>query len=296
MACYSPLVGYRLPDGSVTFSDRGRGDEILLPCGQCVGCRLERSRQWAVRCVHESKMHAENCFITLTYNDENLPRDMSLNHEHFQRFMKRLRKAFAPRKFSFYMCGEYGENFGRPHYHACLFGLDFPDRKSLKRLDSGFFLYTSDILSKLWPYGFSSVSDFSFETAAYTARYIMKKVTGDAAKEHYRFVSRETGEIYDRVPEYCRMSLRPAIGARWFARYGKSDVLTRDAVVINGVEATVPRYYDKLTRRLDRELYEEIKCKRELDNYPSRYDNSDTRLDVKRQVTEARISSLKRKI
>jgi hypothetical protein len=291
MACFHPIPAYR--DGDrIVFVDRGRGDQLLLPCGQCVGCRLERSRQWATRCVHEAQMHDDNCFITLTYDDKHLPWDCGLHYPQFQRFMKRVRKAFGSVRF--YMCGEYGENTGRPHFHACLFGLDFPDRVLHSVGGSGFPLYTSELLSALWPYGFSSVADFSFETAAYTARYVMKKVNGQLAENHYQVVDAD-GEIHSRSPEFCHMSLKPGIGALWFAKFGKTDVLPRDAVVINGHECSVPRYYDKLTRRVDRARFEEIKTQRELDNYDSRVHNTDSRLAAMEQVVAARVAMLKRK-
>ena len=187
-------------------------------------------------------MHKKNCFITLTYDDAHLPVDCSLDYSHFQLFMKRLRKYFSGRCIRFYMRGEYGENYGRPHFHAILFGLDFSDRRVHSRTGSGHFIYRSAILESLWTKGFSSVADFSFESAAYVARYVMKKVTGDAAEAHYRVVSRETGEIFDRVPEFNRMSLKPGIGALWWNQYGQTDVVHRDRVVVNGSESSVPRY------------------------------------------------------
>ena len=143
---------------------------------------------------------------------------------------------------------------------------------------------------------FSSVADFSFESAAYVARYVMKKVTGDAAEAHYRIVSRETGEIFDRVPEFNRMSLKPGIGALWWEQYGQTDVVHRDRVVVNGSESSVPRYYDKLLRRCNLLQYDDAKTRRALDNYSRRADNTDTRLAVKETVTKARISSLKRSL
>lgn len=295
MPCYHPLTAYRSADGSIVFYDRGTGDQLQLSCGQCVGCRLERSRQWAVRCVHEASMHEQNCFITLTYSDEFVPYDGGLRYPDFQRFMKRLRKYFK-HKVRFYMCGEYGETFGRPHFHACLFGLDFPDRVVFGTTDAGFNIFTSDILSSLWPYGFSSVADFSFESAAYVARYVMKKVTGDAAASHYEVYDHVSGEIFNRSPEFNHMSLRPGIGALWFERYGLSDVAVRDAVVVNGVECTVPRYYDKLLKRVDPLRYDDNKTQRVLDSYLVRDDNTDTRLEVKERVALARISSLRRNL
>ena len=131
MPCFCPLEGWRSKDRSSTgkrkivFNPRDalRDMPVTVPCGQCIGCRLERSRQWAVRCIHEASLHEDNCFITLTYDDAHLPTDLSLNVSHFQKFMKRLRKRFGE-GIRFFHCGEYGENFGRPHYHACLFTSD----------------------------------------------------------------------------------------------------------------------------------------------------------------------------
>lgn len=202
MPCYHPMPAVRMSDGSVSFvsrNKRGVVDDLELPCGQCIGCRLERSRQWAMRCLHEASMHDVNSFITLTYDDEHLPVGGTLVYADFQRFMKRLRKAFEPLKIRFYAGGEYGEGTSRPHFHACLFGLHFHDRKYFKRTSAGERIYTSDILSRLWPYGHSSVGNVTFQSAAYIARYCVAKVTGDLAAAHYRVVT-EDGEIVDRVP------------------------------------------------------------------------------------------------
>ena len=137
MPCFHPLRAFKTSAGEVVFTEHARYDivtQLSLPCGQCSGCRLERSRQWAMRCVHEAAAYDCNAFITLTYDEENLPADGSLNYDHFQLFMKRLRKAIEPNKVRFYMCGEYGEENGRPHFHACLFGYDFPDKVMLSVL------------------------------------------------------------------------------------------------------------------------------------------------------------------
>ena len=218
---------------------------ILLPCGQCIGCRLERSRQWAIRCMHEAQLHDENSYITLTYNDKNLPKDGSLNLRHFQLFMKRLRKKTG-KKIRFYHCGEYGEKFKRPHYHACLFGYQFPDLRYFKTIN-GNKLYTSKYLDSVWTnkngetMGFSTIGNVTFESAAYVARYIMKKINGEKAEAHY--VNKETGEILK--PEYTTMSRRPGgLGAEWLKKY-KTDVYPGDFVVVRGKKMKPPKYYDR---------------------------------------------------
>ena len=133
MPCYTPLKGWRSQERTesgkraITFRLReGYADmPVDVPCGQCIGCRLERSRQWAVRCMHEASLYENNCFITLTYNEDHIPSDGSLKKDHFQKFMKRLRKKFGA-GIRFFHCGEYGAELSRPHYHAILFNFDPP--------------------------------------------------------------------------------------------------------------------------------------------------------------------------
>ena len=154
MVCLSPLEAYyskelnRTGKRSLVFDKREAlsGVPINVPCGQCIGCRLQKSLDWAVRCVHEKSLHEESSFVTLTYDDEHLPKNGSLVYRDFQLFMKRLRKEFAPTNIRFYMCGEYGETFSRPHYHACLFNCFFPDRKRIPGGNSGSPLYLDSVI------------------------------------------------------------------------------------------------------------------------------------------------------
>lgn len=292
MPCYHPLTAHRLEDGSISFSSRN-GNVLQLPCGRCVGCRLERSRQWAVRIMHEAKSHEANSFLTLTYDEDHVPHDFSLNYRHFQLFFKKLRKRLN-RPLRFYMCGEYGEDFARPHYHVCLFGEDFrSDRKIHSSSGSGFYNYTSDILTDVWGMGFATIGDLTFESAAYTARYVMKKINGDAADEHYKVVDSDTGEIYWRVPEFAHMSLKPGIGANWLAQY-HSDVYPHDRVIVNGRACKPPRYYDKRYDKLynnsiNFEL-DDVKFKRLEEALKHIDDNSPERLKAREQVAIARLS------
>lgn len=297
MPCFHPMPAVRMSDGSVKFVSRNkRGVEgtLELPCGQCIGCRLERSRQWAMRCLHESTLYDHNCFITLTYDDSNLPPGGSLDYADFQKFMKRLRKRVKS-PVRFYVGGEYGENGTiRPHFHACLFGYDFLDKVYFKKTSSGEKIYTSKLLESLWPYGLSSVGNVTFESAAYIARYCVQKVTGDLAEAHYRVIT-DDGEIIDRVPEFNHMSLKPGIGAKWLEKF-RTDVFPRDYVVINGVKTKPPKYYDVLFEREYPGVFSEIVAQRELDGYTLNLtgENSTSRLSVREQVQSARLSMLKR--
>lgn len=300
MPCYHPMPAVRMLDGSVKFvsrSKKGVDGSLELPCGQCIGCRLERSRQWAMRCLHESSLYEDNSFITLTYDESNLPAGGSLNYSDFQRFMKRLRKN-SKRPVRFYMGGEYGESTLRPHFHACLFGFDFSDKVYFRKSASGEKIYTSKFLESLWPFGLSSIGNVTFQSAAYIARYCVQKVTGDAADLHYscpEFVD-EDGVIRNSVvPEFNHMSLKPGIGAKWLEKY-QTDVFPRDYVVINGVKTKPPKYYDVLFERESPGVFSDLVAQRELDAYSGRLagEFSSARLDVKRQVKSAQLTQLKR--
>lgn len=243
--------------------------------------------------MHEASLYEHNAYITLTYSDEFVPVDGGLNHKHFQDFMKRLRKRFG-NDIRYYMCGEYGGEFGRPHFHAILFNIDFGAVSLWKRSSSGANLYRSQALEKLWTFGHSSIGAVTFESCAYVARYIMKKVTGKNASRAYDAVDTETGEVYSRRPEYNKMSNRSGIGAEWFKKYGLTDVYPHDRVVIDGTPSPPPRYYDKLYKRVNPASFDEIKSKRILDGSKRWEDNTPNRLVSKEAVTVAKLTKLKR--
>ncbi|AXF52678.1 MAG: replication initiator protein [Microviridae sp.] len=307
MPCYKPLVAWYSkefnPSGKrgIVFNP-GRAeqpdDPIDLPCGQCIGCRLERSRQWAVRCIHEAQLHDENCFITLTFSPEHLEKRKqpdSLDKSEFQRFMKRLRKHFGQQKIRFFHCGEYGEKYGRPHYHAILFGLDFAD-KQLHRVLNGHRLYTSRTLEKIWPYGYSSIGNVTFESAAYVARYILKKVTGDAADTHYANIDSQTGEIINyKTPEYTTMSRRPGIAAGWFDKYA-DDVYPSDFVTVRGKKVRPPKFYDRLMETTRPYEMEDIKNARTEAAKQHAENNTLERLRTREKVQYIKLKSLPRNL
>jgi len=234
-----------------------RAIDIDLPCGICIGCRLERSRQWAVRCMHEASLYDNNCFLTLTYNDQYLPKNGSLVKSDYQDFMKRLRKKYG-NVIRYYHCGEYGEKLQRPHYHSILFNHDFQDKKLFKK-SGDFPLYTSESLDKLWPFGHSLIGSVTFESANYVAGYVLKKITGEKAEAHYG----------NRIPEYTTMSRGSSkigtggIGKGWYDKY-KSDIYPHDRVIVRGHPSRPPRYYDNLLSVEEPGLMERLKIKRSL--------------------------------
>lgn len=286
MSCYRPLKGFRTPDG-VVFNELRRYDilgSIEVPCGQCVGCRLRRARDWAVRCVHESQCHDSNCFVTLTYAEENVPEGASLNHRDFQLFMKRMRSA-EKHPIRFFMCGEYGPLNLRPHYHALLFGQNFGKRKAAGKSGSGELFYEAEDLTKYWGLGFATVQDLTPATVAYCTRYVTEKVTGPLAEEHYN----------GRKPEYCACSLKPGIGAAWYEKYGH-QVSTQDFVILDGKKMRPPKYYDKLASRQEDIDVDSIQFEREKRARLAAADNTDERRAVREQVHKASIRHFKREL
>lgn len=294
MPCYHPVSGFRTATGEVVFTELARHDlvgDIKLPCRQCIGCRLDRAREWGVRLTHEAQLSKRNCWLTLTYDDEHLPEGGTLVYRDVQLFLKRLRKAIGPIRF--YMCGEYGDDGSRPHYHVCIFGYDFPDQTLWTKGEFGG-VYTAPLLTKLWPLGLAVVGQLNSRTAGYTARYCLKKITGSLANDHYESVDSE-GVITRREPEFNRMSTRPGIGAAWFAKYG-SDVFPHDFAVSDGQKTNVPAYYDRLYKRSNPDELELVKFTRGEKAQLKAHDNTPERLLVKEEVLRSRTKTLKRNL
>lgn len=301
MPCYSPLTAYygkdrgRTGKRGITFQ-RSRslsGLPLKLPCGQCIGCRLERARQWAVRCMHEKRMWKVNCFVTLTYGNNDLPVGGTLVKRDLQLFMKRLRKAHGE-DIRFYACGEYGELNQRPHYHVLLFNFDFADKVEIGCNRRGDKYYASGELSELWKLGHSLLGEVTFDSAAYVARYIMKKVTGERADEHYSVYDSD-GVVHDRLPEFTVMSRRPGIGSSYYESYG-DEVRNNDDVVMGGRRVRVPRFYDNRTERVDPECLVELKQKRKRAAVLVRADNTVERLRVREQVALLKLEQKERSL
>ena len=221
-----------------------------------------------------------------------------MNKKHFQDFMKRLRKKYDHKKIRFFHCGEYGDKTNRPHYHALLFNHDFDDRELFSER-GGIYTYRSDALAELWPYGFHTIGELNFETAAYTARYCMKKINGKKLDEvdketglkPYEVLHPQTGEIISIQPEYVTMSLRPGIGKTWYDQF-KSDCYPKDFITHRGKKFRVPKYYDKLYEEEEPEEFEEIKKLRPVKAERFKEDQTVQRLEARERCTAARLARL----
>lgn len=308
MTCHYPVTAYR---SAVWNSDTGRygitfnphhalreASAFLVPCGRCTGCKVDRSQAWGVRCHHEAQMHPKNCFLTLTYDEQNVPQDYSVKLDHFQKFMKRLRKKY-PQKIRFLASGEYGDQFLRPHYHAIIFNHDFSDKKQTQ-IRNNYPVYDSQQLNQLWPLGKAELGTVTFKSSCYVARYCMKKIGGEAADEHYFRQSPVDGQHYRVAPEFCVQS--KGLGQSWFNKY-KSDVFPCDFLVIDGKKVKPPRYYlNQLEEdyrgaslRDHNERYYIQQARREHGEGHAA-DNTPARLDVRERVLQAKLKLLKRTI
>lgn len=275
MSCYHPFLGIPSddinPSGKRSIKVLGKYDPeakkidpraIPIPCGRCVGCRLDYSRSWADRMMLELDHSKKAVFVTLTYNNENVIPTMfdendvsvsfTLDKRDLQLFMKRLRsrKEFENREIRFYASGEYGSKTFRPHYHAIIFGIELADFAPLKylgtnELKQGY--YTSSLLEDIWSKGFVVVTEVSWQTCAYVARYVMKKINSPT----------NCFEAYlNAEPEFSLMSRRPGIGAYYMQEH--DDWKDKAAYYIDGVEIRMPRYFLKKLALTDPERYDKL--------------------------------------
>lgn len=299
MTCYFPIKAYRSQEVNpetgkrqLTFKPTNaliEGSFITLPCGRCTGCQIDRSRDWAVRCMHEAQMYRDKCFLTLTYDQEHVPQDYSVRLPDLQKFMKRLRKATSPTKVRFLACGEYGDLNLRPHYHALIFNFDFPN-KHLITVRKGHPVYSSPMLTELWPLGSHEIGTITFQSAAYTARYALKKVVGDRADDHYFRRSPIDGEFHRVDAEFLVQS--KGLGRRWFDRF-KSDAFPCDFIIVDGRKCKPPRAYLKW---LEEDELEQLKRARKSHARLHRADTTRERLVVRERVHAEKLNRLKRNL
>lgn len=289
MACYEPIIAWEIKGATtetgkkiITFQEptpTTPAEIIYLPCGKCIGCRLDYSRMWMARISKEASLYPNNAFLTLTYNPKNLPIKETINTEtgelitgnplvkkHVQQFIKKLRREyeyhFNKKGIRYYACGEYGGRTRRPHYHIALFNTDttaFGDIKVIGTNQQGDALYTSEKIEKIWGKGFITIGDLTPQSAAYIARYMLKKQKGDGKEWYY--------ESQGIISEYTTMSVKPGIARTWYEKH-KEEYWLSDRIVIsqrNKKPTTVktPEYFDKLLEQEDPERLKSIKQQRQ---------------------------------
>lgn len=322
MPCYHPLEAVILPG---TTANGKKNIKILsgqhasevypswqrlqLPCGQCIGCRLEYSRQWANRCMLELQYHKESWFVTLTYDDDHVPQTayamnddgeaapaLTLCPRDLELFWKRLRKAHPDDHIRYFAAGEYGTTTYRPHYHAIIFGLSLDDLRPYKRSPQNYDYFISDSLTQCWGLGFAVVGAVTWETCAYTARYIMKKLKGQDSKLYSDF---------NLQPEFVRMSRKPGIARQYYDDH--PDLYQFEYINLStdvgGLKFRPPRYFDKLfdidhpgemaqAKAVRRRLAAAAEAAKDANTTLDRYE----RLSVEENALTERIKSLERKL
>lgn len=284
MTCYHPLTGIYYGEKTATgkrklrivsgispmYNYQKSLDVIPIPCGHCIGCRLDYSRSWADRMLLELETMKKGIFLTLTYDNEHAhwsqfyeddsPMYATLNKRDFQLFIKRLRKKFEGVKIRYYYAGEYGPKTLRPHYHAILFGFglnDLPDLLPHGRNELGQEYYISSMLSETWGLGYCLCSNVSWKTCAYVSRYVTKKLNGPLSDEYAR---------RNVIPEFADMSRRPGIGKEYLNLH--PDCLDYNSINLNdtdgGIKMSIPKYYLKQLELTDPERYANMKEQRKM--------------------------------
>lgn len=243
MVCTSPIKLKKKP-------------EMLFRCRKCLSCQITKRQEWAMRCVMEAETHSKNSFLTLTFNDNYLPAQ-GIEVRHLQLFFKRLRKEIAPIKIKYVACGEYGEKFGRPHYHVLLFGYDFEeDKLFLKKTRKGELIYRSPTLEKLWPYGISSIGTLTHSSASYVAGYVHKKFNNTDEKEAQHYVN-SLGLLQNKEFIVCSKGI-----AREFYEKHIQQLYNHDYVVYQGKKYALPEYFSRLIDKDENLCYDTIKFRR----------------------------------
>lgn len=277
MSCYHPLVGIwkgeRTATGKKKYLIEGNLDprdcpsqyeHVVIPCGHCIGCRLDYSRAWADRMMLELETAGKGLFVTLTYDNEHIPVSeydedgspvwFTLNKRDCQLWMKRLRKVYPDIKIRFFLAGEYGPSTLRPHYHAILFGLGLDDLYDLQKFgknELGQNYYISEKMTRIWSNGFVLVSDVSWKTCAYVARYVTKKLNGpESIVYDYRSCDKE----------FSLMSRKPGLGREYLEKH--PDCLDYQNINLTtpegGLKLQIPKYYLKQLQLTDPDRFDII--------------------------------------
>lgn len=270
---------------------------MLLPCGSCFGCRMGYAELWSIRCQHEAKLWDRSVFITLTYDDASLPWHGGLEYPHIQQFLKRLRRnhrgdhsipeTSGRCPIRFFAAGEYGSQTERAHWHLLLFNFSPPDFSAGR--GPGIELGS---MRDLWPFGNHRVDPFTPGRAAYIAGYAAKKQRSTAKR--YEVMSMETGEVFQRRPEFCQMSRKPGIGVYFFRR-NRSDFIRGYVEAEGGVRKRLPRLYTEYLKEESPEFAAQLEERRvEYLASIDPEDQTDFRLSARERVHRSRIGTFRK--
>ena len=259
MSCYHPLVAERLTTKSQFFDPTGKkhkkvhilgeaenimnvgdlnGEAVeyfTIPCGRCIGCRIDKARDWSVRIMCETKSSLlSSWFLTLTYDDLHMT-DLSLNKQDFKDFIKDLRNYVYYRTgecIRYFGCGEYGDSSGRKHYHMIIFNLGDLDIKP-RSAKNGYIYYESEIINQLWNKGFVVIAEVNLQTAAYVAKYTLKK---QGLKKY--------DELDIQAP-FILMSTRPGIGYKYLSDHVQ-ELINKPYIFMDHKNYSLPRYFKRV--------------------------------------------------
>ena len=297
MSCDYPRTAYPIEGGIAFEKPRGHsGATIKIPCKMCTGCRLDHRTDWSTRMMCESQMHDQKHFVTLTYNEENLPDDGSLHQEDMQNFFKRLRFEIRPTKIRYVYSAEYGDEFSRPHFHAIIYGLEIPDLIVNGINERGEKLHSSEFLDRIWKHGYTSTGAVTSQSCGYVAGYMLKDSQGDYDKRNpYLIIDPITGEMEERNRPFARYSSRPGIGKAWLEKW--PDSVQDDCVrQIDGSIRPLPQYFFDSLEKIKPELYAKLKSKREasLNDPHVLWNNTPSRLKTRAICRDAKMNHSKR--
>lgn len=269
---------------------------ITLPCGLCFGCRMDNSRMWALRMMHEARYHEDNYFITLTYADDALPAGSDLDYRDLDLFWKKARHEFQTpaRPFKYFACGEYGDRTLRPHYHFAGFDFKIDDLRPFKQTASGWY-FLSERLREVWKHGHVIVAPLDWDCAAYISRYVTKKMHG-ATKRYKDTFDPETGEVHAYTVERAFQS--KGLGLPWYEA-NKDEVWNLDGCLFKGQYLVKPpRYYYKRLQDEDPEKAALIRERRIADRgVVSQIDNDrDKELLYSMEARRLQLQTLKRSL
>ncbi len=296
--CTKPKTAYQLKPEYWTDKDKPpkpifnipidihRYNEIQVKCRKCIACLKARTLSRALQLYCELQTTEGNSyFLTLTYDDDNIPQGNTLVKKHMVDFHKRLRKWRVKNghkgKFRFEMCAEYGEKTYRPHYHDAAFNLQIDDLEIWKD-EGNYKSYTSKTMNKLWTHGRVIIIPLTLQSCLYVAQHVDKKIDNSKPMHERIFIHQKTGNIIplppereivdiktgeikmisERIPEYSTRSNRPGIGQLWFKKYGLTDLIFDDIRVGDGQKHKMPEYFLKLIEKDNQELYKQIKQQR----------------------------------